>query len=69
MRIPRYKRVVDTLAASLARQHIAVSTAEPFATTPHVPQALRLALGSIPLPELRRTLTDVMRVAEVDGLS
>ncbi|RSM72833.1 PLP-dependent aminotransferase family protein [Kibdelosporangium aridum] len=54
----------DRIAASLARQHIAVSTAEPFATTPHVPQALRLALGSIGLPELRQTLTQVRQVVD-----
>lgn len=54
----------DRIAASLARQHIAVSTAEPFATTAHVPQALRLALGSIGLPELRQALTEVRRVVD-----
>ncbi|MFD8495140.1 PLP-dependent aminotransferase family protein [Amycolatopsis sp. NPDC059657] len=59
----------DRIAATLARQRIYVSTAEPFATTTHVPQALRLALGSIGLPELRRTLLDVKRVVEEDAYS
>jgi DNA-binding transcriptional MocR family regulator len=57
----------DRIAASLARQHIFVSTAEPFAATTGVPQALRLALGSIGLPELRRTLNDVRQVVDEDA--
>lgn len=56
----------DRIAASLARRRISVSTAEPFATTAHVPQALRLALGSIGLPELRQTLIDVRQVVDED---
>ncbi|WP_370946549.1 PLP-dependent aminotransferase family protein [Amycolatopsis sp. cg5] len=59
----------DRIAATLARQRIHVSTAEPFATTTAVPQALRLALGSIGLPELRRTLADVRQVVDEDALS
>lgn len=54
----------DRIAATLARQRISVSTAEPFATTSHVPQALRLALGTIELPALRQTLTDVRAVVD-----
>lgn len=46
----------DRVASSLLRQRIAVSTAEPYATTPSVPHALRLALGSIPLSQLRAAL-------------
>jgi DNA-binding transcriptional MocR family regulator len=49
----------DRIAASLARQRVAVSTATPFATTSTVPQALRLALGSVALPELRDALATV----------
>lgn len=48
----------DRIAAALLQQGVAVSTAEPFATTAQVPHALRLALGSVPLdvlePALRR---------------
>ncbi|MCK2241350.1 MULTISPECIES: PLP-dependent aminotransferase family protein [unclassified Crossiella] len=57
----------DRIAATLARQHIAVSTAEAFAATTQVPQALRLALGSIGLPDLRQTLSEVRRVVEEDA--
>ncbi len=35
----------ERIAASLARPRISVSTAEPFATSPHIPQAIRLALA------------------------
>jgi DNA-binding transcriptional MocR family regulator len=56
----------DRIAMFLARKRIAVSTAELFATTVHVPQALRLALGSIGLPELRQTLNIVRQVVEED---
>jgi DNA-binding transcriptional MocR family regulator len=49
----------DRLAATLARQHISVSTAEPFATTAHAPQAIRLALGSTDPESLRSTLRRV----------
>jgi DNA-binding transcriptional MocR family regulator len=49
----------DRIAATLARQRISVATAAQFATTRVVPQALRLALGSVPVPDLRRTLTTV----------
>jgi DNA-binding transcriptional MocR family regulator len=56
----------DRVAASLERQHISVSTAEQFAATPVVPQALRLALGSIPVADLRPTLHTVRSVVEAD---
>lgn len=49
----------DRVAAALARNKVSVSTAEPFATTPHTPQALRLALGSTDLRRLRATLAVV----------
>ena len=49
----------DQVASVLLRQRIAVSTAEPYATTPAVPHALRLALGSIPLAQLRTVLLTV----------
>jgi DNA-binding transcriptional MocR family regulator len=49
----------DRIAAALATRRVAVSTAEPFATTPAVPQALRLALGSVGLTELRAGLEAV----------
>jgi DNA-binding transcriptional MocR family regulator len=51
----------DRLAATLADRHVSVSTAEPFATTRHTPQALRLALGSTPVDKLRTTLRVVLQ--------
>lgn len=59
----------DRIAATLAARRIAVSTAEPFATTPTVPHALRLALGSVAIPELRQALRAVREEAELDPLS
>lgn len=58
----------DRITASLARHHISVSTAEQFAATPVVPQALRLALGSVEPAELRRTLHTLRQVVEADAL-
>lgn len=57
----------DRLTATLARQHISVSTAEPFATSNHTPQALRLALGSTDLDSLQSALRTVRRVAIEDA--
>jgi DNA-binding transcriptional MocR family regulator len=52
----------DQVAMALIRERIAVSTAEPFATTEQVPHALRLALGSVELPTLRQALETVRNV-------
>lgn len=49
----------DQIAATLLQQQIAVSTAEPFATTAQAPHALRLALGSVPLEVLEPALRQV----------
>ena len=57
----------DRAAASLAREHISVATAEPFATSARAPQALRLALGSADLPGLRAALSKVRQVVEADA--
>ncbi len=46
----------DLIAMTLEREQIAVSTAEPFATTEQVPHALRLALGSVDMNELKVAL-------------
>jgi DNA-binding transcriptional MocR family regulator len=56
----------DRIAASLMRERISISTAEPFATSAHVPQAIRLALGSTNLDTLRETLRKVRQVVEED---
>ena len=57
----------DRIAASLSREHISVSTAEPFATSAHAPQAIRLALGSTDLRSLRPTLSKVRHAVEADA--
>lgn len=57
----------DRLTATLARRHISVTTAEPFTTSTHTPQAIRLALGSTDLDSLRSTLRTVRRVAVEDA--
>ncbi|MGW8760893.1 aminotransferase-like domain-containing protein [Streptomyces sp. NPDC055815] len=56
----------DRLTATLARHRISVSTAEPFTTSAHPPQAIRLALGSTDLDSLRSTLSTVRRLAIED---
>ena len=56
----------DRIAAALAANRVAVSTAEPFAATPTVPQALRLALGSVGIPELRDALHVVREEVDRD---
>ncbi|MFG2902540.1 PLP-dependent aminotransferase family protein [Streptomyces zaomyceticus] len=57
----------DRLTATLARRHISVSTAEPYNTSTHTPQALRLALGSTDLDRLRTTLRTVRQVVVEDA--
>ncbi|ACC74646.1 PLP-dependent aminotransferase family protein [Paraburkholderia phymatum] len=52
----------DQVAAALMREHISVSTAEPYATSHHVPHAVRLALGSVELDVLRASLKKVRQV-------
>jgi DNA-binding transcriptional MocR family regulator len=54
----------DKVAKALMSKRISVSTAEPFATTAHVPHALRLALGSVDPQTLRDALATVRRVVE-----
>ncbi|QQO01407.1 aminotransferase-like domain-containing protein [Pseudomonas sp. SW-3] len=52
----------DQIAMALMREQVAVSTAEPFATSVHVPHAIRLALGSVDLGALAVALEKVKRV-------
>ncbi|PXW94388.1 GntR family transcriptional regulator [Sphaerotilus hippei] len=54
----------DQVAMTLLREGILVSTAEPYASTAQVPHALRLALGSVELHQLRPALERVRRVIE-----
>ncbi|MCV7419581.1 PLP-dependent aminotransferase family protein [Mycobacterium yunnanensis] len=53
----------DQVAGALATRRVSVATAEPFAVG-HVPQALRLALGSTDLEVLRSALHTVRRVVD-----
>ncbi|HEX9172050.1 MAG TPA: PLP-dependent aminotransferase family protein [Telluria sp.] len=55
----------DQVAMALMRERIAVSTAAPFATSIHVPHALRLALGSVPLDALPGVLAKVRQAIEL----
>jgi DNA-binding transcriptional MocR family regulator len=52
----------DAIAMALIRERISVSTALPFSTSPHAPHAIRLALGSVDLATLKRSLEMVARV-------
>ncbi|MBK5542625.1 PLP-dependent aminotransferase family protein [Pseudomonas sp. TH05] len=49
----------DNVVSQLERQGVGVTSAAPFATTAHVPQALRVALGSISLEALEQALHKV----------
>ena len=51
----------DQIAMSLQRQQVAVTTAEPFATTSQVPHAIRLALGSVDMAVLADSLEKIRR--------
>lgn len=57
----------ERIAAALAQRGVAVSTAEGFATTVHVPQALRIALGSVSIDELPAALAACRAVVERDS--
>lgn len=52
----------DRIAMALMRELVSVSPAEPFATSTHVPHAIRLALGSVDMDSLREALVKVKRV-------
>lgn len=54
----------DQVAMTLQREGVAVSTAEPFAVSAHVPHALRLALGSVDMPALQEALLKVRKAVE-----
>lgn len=61
--IPLMQEVrADAIAMALLRERISVSTALPFATSTQVPHAIRLAIGSVDLPTLRRSLETVARI-------
>ncbi|WP_103735008.1 PLP-dependent aminotransferase family protein [Pseudomonas sp. GZJR-8] len=52
----------DQVVMTLQREGICVSTAEPFAVSAQVPHALRVALGSVPMAQLRGALETIRKV-------
>ncbi|MDH1771524.1 PLP-dependent aminotransferase family protein [Klebsiella pneumoniae] len=56
----------DRLANALMERRISVSTAEPFCVSATIPQALRIALGSVPFDSLRPALLSVREAVEYE---
>ncbi|WP_218810280.1 aminotransferase-like domain-containing protein [Klebsiella quasipneumoniae] len=56
----------DRLANALMERRISVSTAEPFCVSATIPQALRIALGSVPFDSLRPALLNVHDAVEYE---
>ncbi|HCI5948140.1 TPA: PLP-dependent aminotransferase family protein [Klebsiella quasipneumoniae subsp. quasipneumoniae] len=56
----------DRLANALMERRISVSTAEPFCVSATIPQALRIALGSVPFDSLRPALLNVRYAVEYE---
>ncbi len=56
----------DRLANALMERRILVSTAEPFCVSATIPQALRIALGSVPFDSLRPALLSVRDAVEYE---
>ncbi|MFP3516541.1 PLP-dependent aminotransferase family protein [Pseudomonas sp. SIMBA_077] len=54
----------DQVVTALMREQVSVSSAQPFATSQHVPRAIRLALGSVDRASLREGLAKVKWVVE-----
>ena len=56
----------DRLANAPMERRISVSTAEPFCVSATIPQALRIALGSVPFDSLRPALLSVRDAVEYE---
>jgi len=56
----------EQVVSQLLKANISVSTAEPFSTTVHTPQALRLALGSLSLDALTPALALIREVIDYE---
>ncbi len=56
----------DRLPNALMERRISVSTAEPFCVSATIPQALRIALGSVPFDSLRPALLSVRDAVEYE---
>ena len=57
----------DRVAQALLDEGVAVSTAEPFAASPQVPHAIRVALGSVGMEALALALDTVRRVIDAQA--
>jgi DNA-binding transcriptional MocR family regulator len=57
----------DRVVAQLAQRGISLAPAESFATTTHVPHAIRIALGSVGIPSLGAALSVVGEVVRSDS--
>lgn len=55
------RRRVDPLVARLREKGVAVSPARPYAVTDPPPQAIRLAFGGVPLPDLKMALETISK--------
>ncbi|PHM69615.1 PLP-dependent aminotransferase family protein [Xenorhabdus sp. KJ12.1] len=55
----------DQVTMALMKEHISVSTAEPFATSSYVPHAIRLAIGSIEQKSLQTVLEKVKSIVSL----
>lgn len=64
LRLPEGLRA-ETVVAELERKGVQVTSADPFATTTHVPPALRVAMGSISLDVLKRALETLRAVVDI----
>lgn len=56
----------DRVVKALMDHNISVSTAEPFSTSGTVPQAIRVALGSVPVETLQHALLQVRAAIELE---
>ena len=56
----------DRVVKDLMDSNISVSTAEPFCTSQTIPQAIRIALGSVTIENLRKAMGKVREVIELE---
>ncbi|MFU0446744.1 PLP-dependent aminotransferase family protein [Pseudocitrobacter faecalis] len=56
----------DRVARALINCNISISTAEPFSTSRFVPQALRIALGSVSIENLQKALLKIRETVEYE---
>jgi DNA-binding transcriptional MocR family regulator len=52
----------DQIVVELMHAQVSVTSAEPFVVSAHVPHAIRLALGSVRMDELREALIKVRKI-------